>query len=737
MPGLQFHRLQHPVLRFEISSCETEWQVCALVKGRAGTPIAASNWFRGPGKTVELDLDQALEGGEFLNRYPEMHIVLGTWREDPEPCRVVFAASLKSRETVCGCMPVVRKSGRPVPLSAVVIDRHGNVPDDDSVEVTARIGDKTVRMRKSGNAWIAGFPCLAPGEYTCIMESSGQVNGRDAVPVRSVPETFLKYNASLRSLEHQGRPTGPLTGSFQGFVFFTGAGTDNEKIINGMHEWKAWDRQSPPGEGWHYWESLKEQELEQRLGYLRKCGWDVIHLCQGWGIWEKLDAGGRIAPHGAEQLALVYRIAARHNIHILQALSHYPYGEEETVWTPVYRQYLEKGYRESDWTDPDSEFTAHFHAYLRHFALLFSQEPALMAVTTSGEGDIKAGPARVNRTCEFMKEHLPEHIFAAEPIHRLKELPGRHCTDWKGEMYGSRLYWIGEKIAPELDMAVEMKFLAMGSFFVGEGSWPCHHLYANFMGYDNTWAGTHCYRLRLRDTLYMGLTHAIPLIMTWEEQYAEDEHLVFSIVRNRVDWSEQFNPGSLPIVVDGRNTGGGGSAKDMPCRETLAAYEEAFSRIPVDSRYVVSEPPGCGGGPVFDARKPKTFEQVREEIAAVRDQLEQRSPFRVVEQPYRCSFMISRNGNTVIAYLYNSAGYSTADKNANNPPLAGNVFRQPAPGNLVLRFDTPGSMKGKYELFDLDTRTTAGVFDTFRDDSIAIHGTSHDYLLVSPCHLSS
>ncbi len=84
-------------------------------------------------------------------------------------------------------------------------------------------------------------------------------------------------------------------------------------------------------------------------------------------------------------------MAARHGLALLQALSHYPYGSK---FTPVLRQYLEAGYQDSDWTNPDSPFTALFHQYLKDYAALFRDETALFAMSTSGEGDIATNPAR-------------------------------------------------------------------------------------------------------------------------------------------------------------------------------------------------------------------------------------------------------------------------------------------------------------------------------------------------------
>ena len=38
-------------------------------------------------------------------------------------------------------------------------------------------------------------------------------------------------------------------------------------------------------------------------------------------------------------------------------------------------------------------------------------------------------------------------------------------------------------------------------------------------------------------TPYLALVHELPLVLQWNEQIAEDEHLVFRKVRDQVDWS--------------------------------------------------------------------------------------------------------------------------------------------------------------------------------------------------------
>ncbi len=733
LPGLQFHRRQHPRLVITVDVCSAEWQICVLVKGRAGAPLVASDWQSGPA-AAELDLDRALAEKGFTNRYPELHIAVGLWSEDHSSAHIHFSAEMPAADAAVGCLPVVRTAqaaqSRDVPLSALICDAQGNIPDPETVTVTAQINSRTVPMTAAGNVWQTSLTDLKPGEYDCVIKSRGAVAAQDTVPIRVVSEDFIRYDANQRSLVSGERPTGPLSGSYQGFAFFADAGTDTERMINGQSEWDAWDRCTQPGEHWHYWEALTETELNQRFSYLNTCGWDVIHLSQGWGVWEKLDVCGHIVPHGAEQIFFVLQAGTRHNIQLLQALSHYPYGEQKTQWAPAYRQYLESGYQESDWDNPDTSFTQLFHNYLKEFALLFAEEPTLLAVTTSGEGDIKAGPDRVNSTHDFLLQELPNHIFAAEPIHRLHELPDTHTQGWKPALSGSRLYWIGDRIAPEIDMAVEIKILALSDVFIGEGSWPCHHLHADFMGFEDTWAATDQYRRRLRDTLYMGLIHRIPLILTWEEQYTEDERIIFNRVRNSIDWSQSFSPCMCSILVDDRNAGGGGDEEKMKFREVLAGYEQLLSGFPADSSYITKDHPADKNRIVFDARALKSFEEIELDVTSICEQLRSSAPFQLNTPDYRSMYLLSTDRSTLAAYLYNCADYQTLDSTKKTPPLTGNIFRSPKPADLEVGFDTPNSVTGNAVLYDLDIKKPVKEFDTAEEPRLTIANTDHDFLLL-------
>jgi hypothetical protein len=680
LPGFQTNLDQHPTLHVTVSEANAAWQVCVLVKGRSGPPLLASDWLAGP-DSVTLDLAAAWAAKGNAIRFAELHIALGVWSDRPATsATLTFTADLPGQAALIPCLPVIRTVGKPVPVAAVVVAADGSLPGAEQIQVAATVAGRSVPLQREGNVWRGEIAGLPVGEYSVALQATGAVAATASLALHVTDGQFLGYDAERKTLTRAGKTVGPVSGSYQGMVFARDPGTPCEALVQGQAAWEAWHQAEPEGEHWHYWEALTEAELDERFAYLQHCGWDILHICQGWGVWEKLDAGGHLAPHGAEQLALILRVAGRHGLALLQALSHYPYGSK---FTPVLRQYLEAGYEDSDWTHLETPFTALFQQYLREYATLFRDETALFAMSTSGEGDIAAGPARVNDTYRFMREHMPKHVFLAEPIHRLHRLPEeqraqwavhgwsegfaagcRKDVAWEPQLAGSRMYWIGEALRPEIDLGVEFKFLQLGDYFMGEGSWPCPHRYARFMGHKDAWAGTERYRRRVRDSLYLGLVHRNPVLLTWDEQYTEDERIVLRQVREAIDWTQPFQQAPVGIRVDSPNVGSGPWGAEG--RAVLGRYEEFFSALPLMTRYLTPEQFAPEGMPVLDARQPYAEPLLSAAFLAS-------GPLQV-SPDYRASYLWSADRRTLLAYVYNGTHHERLE---GRPDLSGNWHRLP------------------------------------------------------------
>jgi len=736
LPGLQFSVDQYGRATLNVEEATCTWQPCVLVKGRSGPPLLAGEWQDGPG-SLELDIAGELAARGYTVSHHELHFAIGLWTDSPEEEDCIrFRWTLRGRPAVVPCLPVIRTSEEAgdegVPVSAVVLDASGKVLGSDRVKLVASCGAARIELVEADGLWSGSFAGIPEGEHRVRLTPSGAVEAESTLAVRVTGGEFIDYDPQARTMTLFGKPLGPVTGSYQGLVLFRDAGGEQEGMVNGQEAFDGWDRSRPPGEHWHYWEALTEAELDERFRYLAENGWDLLHLCQHWGLWEKLDAGGRIAPHGAEQVALYYRVAARHGLRVVQALSHYAYGApaaadlqdgrvEEAAGaaqgsTLPYRSTIEAGYSDRDWIDSGSSFTETFHGYLRDYARMFRSETAVAWLTASGEGDIAAGPARVNDTMECIASEDPNHLFLSEPIHSLQVLPENHVKgwwapqwiierwkrrgveldpsgQWNQPLYGSRLYWIGRELEPDLDLGIEYRLMRTGRTFVGEGSWPCPDLYARVSGIKRNWCGTREYRTRVRDSLYLGLVHRIPAILTWEEQLTEDERRVLREVREGVDWSQRWHVPPVAVLVD--------DSCVRERRNVLAGIEAALTATGLEAVYVTpGNRPPAGTLEVLDAREdaPPLAEWVgaRELPPA----LEQRALLRA-SAGYRVSSCISDDQRTLLAYVCNVSHYEEIDHSRS---LGGSFHRLPEEAALKLELRGLPKTPLTLAVYDLERR---------------------------------
>ena len=356
LPCFQFHLGQHPAAELDVTEANCDWQVCVFVKGRSGTPLLCGGWQNGAGR-VSLDIAAALKIRGFNKQFAELHFAVGVWNPDPAArCSVTFKMHMPGRAAAISSLPVIRtleRAGRIVsaepklwegiPLSAVFTDAEGRLISDERIKVFAEWNRETVPLALENGLWKTRLFDAAQGDFRVRIFTRGDFQLETYADVRVTDGHFITYDNVTKLLSRNNKPMGPLSGSYQGMVFVKDG--DKNKIINGQEAWDNWDRTVPPGEHFLYWEGMTEAEFEERFAYLAQCGWNLLHLCQHYGNWGRLDAGGRISPHGAEQVAEYYRIAGRHSMHVLQALTHYPYGTPEqsdnAMVTVPFSRYLE------------------------------------------------------------------------------------------------------------------------------------------------------------------------------------------------------------------------------------------------------------------------------------------------------------------------------------------------------------------------------------------------------------
>ncbi len=667
LPPFQFPVEQYPVAELAVTETTHPWQFVALVKGRSGPPLYASPWQGTPG-TLTVDLLALHRRKGYDGHYAQLQFALFVRTPDAkDEATVVFRMRLPARPAVVPSLPVIRTVARAgqegVPICAVVLDADAKRLGKGDVAVTAEVAGKAVALSDAGGGiWKGTAKGLPVGDHRASIVATPKGGGapiRSALNIRITDGRFLGYDERLKLLTLDGKPIGPLTGSYRGAPMFQAIGTSQESLVQGQTAWDAvkGDRHegqyfnhgpSGPAYGFHFWESLTERELDADYAYLAQCGWTLTHLCQNWWVWERLDAGGRLAPHGAEQLAALLAAASRHGLRLHLAVSHYPLGKESPSWA----QYLEAGYKRDDYHRPDSTFYTMFKAYLRDLAGVFRDDTALSSYTASGEGDPDCGMTFVNETHDAMRALDPNHLFLGEPHLNPSPYPPDinyyRREGWKPLLGGMRTYPIGNK--PFEHIAVQFKLAGLGHLFLGEGV---------FWGFNNGARATERYRTRVRQEFYTGLCYRLPIQLSWEERVTENERVVFDRVRRAVDWSKPFAPPRLLLRLDGNPAG-------------FVRYERALSRIPLEYGFLEKDAPAPAGSHVIDTAAP--FDEAALAFAsdggAIPDALQADRPFRL-PAGFVASYAWSEDRTTLLAYLQETGDGGGGGETAHDTTEAG------------------------------------------------------------------
>jgi len=737
LPAFQFHLGQNPILTLDVDQATDDWQFVVSVKGRSGTPLLSSGWRNGPA-TVNFNLAEALTKKGFDLNYAELHFVIGTWTKTPEDkASISFELILPGRTALVASLPVVRtvqqvdKSG--VPIAAVLVDDKANLlTAADKVRISAKFKGKKAALEEKDGIWTTKLSGLTVGDYPVTLTAEGAAQSQTQLYVRITDGEFWQYDKQRHLFSRNRKIPGPLSGSYQGNVFVRIAGEQDEALVQGQKAWDRWDRSKAPGEHLHYWEALTTSEMDERFAYLKSCGWDLLHVCQHWGIWERLDAGGRIAPHGAEQIALYLRTAGRHGMAVIQALTHYEYATRVNNWhgTVPFRRYLDAGFESEDFLRPgrNPKFEKIFRRYLSDYVSLFKEETALFAMTASGEGDATIGHARAHDIFDFVRRKDRNHIFMGEPTHLLHKVPRSFTAGWRQDVFGGRTYAIAGRFLPEYDLGVEMKLYQLGRLSMAEGSWGASNIYAAFHHHaledgwpDESWVGSDLYRVRLRDSLYLGLAHRLPKMVTWEEQIAEDEHRLIPVIRKHVDWTKPFQTPGVAVKL---------ASDDISAehREVLVQYEKAFSHL--DLSYLLlhhDDPTPSDVEVVFDASAPYIEPFFASAGGTVPDKLKGSRPL-IVTGNYALNYTWSRDRNTLLAYVYNVAGHFERSL-----PLAGRFYRKALPVELKIQIQSLPKRALKLRLYDVNEQNVHTEADITGDTTLDIGRTSHDYfVLITP-----
>ena len=736
LPAFQFRQNQHPVLEVEVAEANTAWQLCITPKGRGGRPVIVTDWQSGPAK-LAIDLARELAARGFNWSYPELHIAVGTWNADPlQESRLRFRMQMPGQAAIAACLPVIRTSARSregVPITAVVLDEHGMQVGSNQVRVAAQVAERHIELEEKDGIWRAALQNIALGAHQVMLRSEGRVQAQTWCDIRVTDGEFLSWAPKDRWASRGGKPLGPLSGSYQGTFYFRQAGRPGESMVQGQRAWDGWDRTADDSEHMHFWESLTEIELDERFRFLQQSGFDLTSLHSHWGAWERLDAGGRIAPHSAEQLARYLRIAARYGLAHLQALASGPYATKEIEYggTVPYSRYLDAGFKTEQFMVPGSSFDDLYHQYLRDFAVLFSDETALFGYTAHGEGDFFVGPPRSNDTMRIIREIDKNHAFLAEAVWKMAKLPQEHARGFEQDHFGGRTYWIGVHHPPAADLAVYFKFLSMAGMFLSEGSWPPMPSYIRFHydvmqdgnGSSKCWTGTEHYRRRVRDTLYLGLVNLMPIVNTWDEMFTEDEHLLLRDIRGLIDWRQPFAPPKLAIAVDSVSADLDSSAYGL-----LIKYEQALSRLGVGYRLVnAAERARAGAALVLDGKVNPAELKFGKDGGILPEEILRAIPLEV-SSGFSTNHAVTADGGTMMAYVYN-----TTRIDHRYYWLGGSFHRAPTPAALEMTLRRPTDRALRARLYDLGEHRLISDSVFKGSHKFSLGTTASDYfVLVTP-----
>ncbi|MBN1419225.1 MAG: hypothetical protein JXP34_10640 [Planctomycetes bacterium] len=714
LPPFQFAIEQTPIADLSVREATHPWRLIVVIKGRSGPPLHCGPWREGPGAET-VDLLSLYRAKGYTNHFAEFHFFVFVKTESvetekaPDDANVVFRLRLLGRASIVPSLPVIRTIERArregVPIHAVVLDEKGRRLGAERLSVAARIRGKTVGLAEvRAGVWKGIARDLPIGEHEAILLATWRGGGAEPIEttlaIHVTDGIFLGYDSGLRLLTREGKPIGPITGSYRGAQMFRAIGTPEEGLVHGQAAWDAvkgevhegqYSNHGGPGYGYHFWESLTAEEFDRDYAYLARCGWNLVHICQGWWYWERLDAGGRIAPHGAEQLAIALAAARRNGLRCLVALSHYPLGHA----SPPYAQYLEAGYERADYGRPDSRFYAMFRDYLRQFASIFRDETAIAGYTSAGEGDPACGVTFVNAVCGTMGDEAPDQLFLGEPHTNPKPFPrdvnAYRREGWLPVLGGMRTYQI-DRLAPEY-IGAQLRLAAMGDIFLGEGV---------FWGFLDGARRTDRYRDRVRREFYTALAYRIPIQLSWEERVVEDERIVFDEVRRAVDWKKPFRRPRLVLRM--------GSDLDV-----LSRYERSLSQIPIEYAYVErSECAPAGALFVLDTEGAFTEPAFVSSGGAIPDALAADMPLRI-PKGMAANTSWSEDGDVLLAYIHD-LGYDA-------PP------QMPAEGFEIVLQNFPAGRRS-FRVYDLAAKGLAaeGMFE--REARVRVAGAPrHAFLL--------
>ncbi|MDX2189476.1 MAG: hypothetical protein SFY32_06415 [Bacteroidota bacterium] len=714
LPAFQFHLAQHSVLIVEVIDASTDWQFVVSRKGRSGPPLLSSGWRKGSGK-ISFNLAEKIQSLGIQNPYSELHFVIGTWSETADKNeKISFKAYLEYTPAIVSCLtPIKNKGNFPVSFYA---------PQVKALQIKGL--ENEVNLTQNGDFFVGEIPEKYANTGFELYASNDSIKPAN-IFVRKPKGTFSKYNKERNYVEIDGKVTKPLTGSYQGNIFFKDAGTSSESIINSQNDWDNWDRTEFPGEHQHAWESLSLTELKSRFSFVKSNGWDLIHLHTHYGIWERFDAVGNLCPYGIEQFNNYVRIAETCGLKVMITLSSYPYGAYSKTWdggTTPYKQYLEAGFKDEDWYNTENQpFNKIYAQYLTDFASLYADETAIFSISSSGEGDWKGGFKRNDFTFDIIKSIDKNHITVSEPVMAPDKLLPAQVKDFKTDLVGDRNYGFGTKMLIDLEMGLLFRLNQMvPNMYLAESNYPssnnyCHMVHSNTTGQYNSIIGTQIYRILMRDTLYMGMVRQQPMLMSWDEYFTEDEHIILNKVRSKLDWTLKVkNPSVVVLINDFLATWDG--------REKMARLEESLVSLGIEYQFISDKKEKMPNQYLIDATDKNYDLSKFKSFNTIPSSIKEKLPFKFSEN-YAAQYAEWEGETQFLAYFYNRSNYKFQECYIH--PNKHRIAKQ-----ILFELNFLNMNKSyKYQLYDLQTKQIIETNTIEGKSKISIPSTNSDFLL--------
>jgi hypothetical protein len=211
----------------------------------------------------------------------------------------------------------------------------------------------------------------------------------------------------------------------------------------------------------------------------------------------------------------------------------------------------------------------------------------------------------------------------------------------------------------------------------------------------------------------------MPVMNSWDEEMAEDEHIHIKKIREQVNWSQPFLRPEIGIMADDACA----SIKN-PARLNLAKYEEAFSKMPLSYFLYTTQQPPSGTVVSIDGRKPFSEPGFRSAGGIIPDEIKQKMPLAIA-QNYCASYVISEDRSTLLAYLYNTAGHTQEYQ-----WLGGKNQRNPKPVDFHLLVQNLQAVNLNYQLFDLNEKRICCEVVSKKGLEWSLKQTDHDFFLL-------